>query len=110
MWPEGNAALFRDGPPVAHDDSRRVRATAGAVLRHAADAGDTLLPFETFIRRLHEYFPDKRRCLADREVLWDGEDRKFHNAILWLKEEPYPDSWKMAEAVEADGIKFKRGR
>ncbi|MCC7157108.1 MAG: AAA family ATPase [Bryobacterales bacterium] len=97
MWPEGDAALFRKGPPIAHDDRRRVRATACAVLRQAANAGDTLLPFETFVRRVHEYFPEKRRCLADREVFWEGEDRKFHDAILWLKEEPYPESWRVAE-------------
>ena len=96
MWPEGDAALFRKGPPAAHDDRRRVRATACAVLRKAANAGDTLLPFETFVRAVHEYFPEKRRCLADREVFWEGEDRKFHGAILWLKEEPYPESWRTA--------------
>jgi len=69
-----------------------VRATAVAVLRQAAVAGDTLLPFETFMRRLHDLFPDKRRCLADREAFWSGEDRPFYDAILWMKEEPYPDS------------------
>ena len=68
MWPEGDAALFRKEPPIAHDDVRRVRATACAVLRQAANAADTLLPFETFMRKVHEYFPDKRRCIADREV------------------------------------------
>jgi hypothetical protein len=97
MWPEGNAALFRKKPPIAHDDHRRVRATACAVLRQAANAGDTLLPFETFMRKVHEYFPDKRRCLADREIFWEGEDRKFHDGILWLKEEPYPESWRVTE-------------
>jgi len=98
MWPEGDAALFRKGPPAAHDDRRRVRATACAVLRQAATDGDTLLPFKTFMRNVHEFFPDKRRCLADREVFWGGEDRKFHDAILWLKEETYPESWRVAEA------------
>ena len=97
MWPEGDAALFRKGPPVSHDDRRRVRATACAVLRQAANAGDTLLPFETFMRGVHECLPEKRRCLADREVFWEAEDRKFHGAILWLKEEPYPESWRTAE-------------
>ena len=92
MWPEGDAALFCKGPSIAHDDHRRVRATACAVLRQAAEAGDTLLPFETFMRKVHEFFPDKRRCLADREVFWEGEDRKFQEAILWLKEESYPES------------------
>ncbi len=105
MWPEGDAALFRNDDAIRHNDPRRVRATACAVLREAADAGDTLLPFETFIRRIHEKFPDKRRCLVDREIFWEGAERKFHDGILWLKEEPYPPSWvKAKEAVEAPGI------
>ena len=103
MWPEGDAALFRKEPPIAHDDQRRVRATACAVLRDAANAGDTLLPYETFMRQVHERFPDKRRCLADREVFWEGEDRKFHDAILWLKEEKYPDSWRISVPGSAMG-------
>ena len=100
MWPEGDAALFRSHESVVHNDHRRVRATGCAVLREAASNGDTLLPFDTFVRRLHEYFPDKRRCLADREAFWYGEERKFHNAILWLKEEEYPQSW-LAEHIPA---------
>src|SRR5260370_39365059 len=44
---------------------------------------------------LHEHVPDKRRCLADREAFWFGEDRSFYEAILWFKEEPYPDSWRL---------------
>ena len=100
MWPEGDAALFRSGEAIAHNDERRVRATAVAVLREAAEAGDTLLPFDTFMRRLHARFPDKRRCLADREAFWYGEERAFHDAILWLKEEPYPASW----CVEVQGV------
>src|SRR5262249_27993712 len=92
MWPEGNAALFRKQAVITNNDPRRIRATAYSVLRGAADAGDTLLPFETFIRRVHEFFPDKRRCLMDREAFWSGEDRAFYDGILWLKEEPYPDS------------------
>jgi hypothetical protein len=86
------------GTRVAHNDQRRVRATAVAVLREAAEAGDTLLPFDTFMRRLHERFPDKRRCLADREAFWYGEERAFHDAILWLKEEIYPSSWRVETA------------
>ena len=85
MWPEGDAALFRSEEAIAHNDQRRVRATACAVLREAADAGDTILPFDTFMRRVHDRFPDKRRCLADREVLWSGEEREFHNKILLVQ-------------------------
>jgi len=95
MWPEGNAALFRTGQSVAHNDRRRVRATAYAVLREAAnDDGHTLLPFEAFIKAVHNRFPDRRRCLVDRETIWAGEDRKFYEMILWLKDEPYPDTWR----------------
>ena len=93
MWPEGDAALFRSDEAVTHNDERRVRAIACAVLREAADSGDTLLPFETFMRRLHDRFSDKRRCLADREAFWSGQERTFHSGILWLKEQNYPDSW-----------------
>jgi hypothetical protein len=73
MWPEGDAALFRNAGVITHNDPRRIRATAHAVLRDAADAGDSLLPFETFMRRVHEYFPEKRRCLADREAFWGAK-------------------------------------
>jgi hypothetical protein len=100
MWPEGDAALFHSGEAIAHNDQRRVRATAVAVLREAAEAGDTLLPFDLFMRSLHERFPDKRRCLADREAFWYGEERTFHDAILWFKEEPYPPSWRL----ESQGV------
>lgn len=100
MWPEGDAALFRTGDTIVHDDHRRVRATSVAILREAADDGDTLLPFETFMRRVHERFPDKRRCLVDREAFWSGEDRPFYDAILWLKAESYPDSWKVNPAAD----------
>lgn len=96
MWPEGDAALFRTEPAIAHNDPRRVRATAYAVLREAADAGDTVLPFESLIRRVHDKFPEKRRCLADREAFWSGEERAHHDAILWFKEEPYPESWRIS--------------
>jgi hypothetical protein len=99
MWPEGDAALFRSGEAVVHNDCRRVRATSYAVLRDAAESGDTLLPFETFIRRVLDRFPNKRRCLVDREAFWSGEDRPFYDAILWLKEEPYPDSWRVSQAA-----------
>ncbi|WP_292364382.1 AAA family ATPase [Mesorhizobium sp.] len=95
MWPQGDAALFRSAEAIAHNDPRRVRATAVAVLREAADAGDTLLPFDTLIRRVHERFPDSRRCLTDREAFWYGEERAHHDAILWFREEPYPSSWRV---------------
>jgi exodeoxyribonuclease V alpha subunit len=95
MWPMGDAALFRSGDAIAHDDPRRVRATACAVLRAAAEAGDTLLPFETFMRRMHDHFPDARRCLVDREAFWDGENRSFYDGIFWLKEESVPEAWRV---------------
>jgi len=101
MWPEGNAALFRTEQPVAHNDRRRVRATAYAVLREAANNdGHTLLPFEAFIKAVHNRFPDKRRCLVDREAILAGEDRKFYEMILWLKDEPYPDTWRTSVSTE----------
>src|SRR6478752_98538 len=98
--PEGDAALFRRNDAITHNDQRRVRATAVAVLRQAADSGDTLLLFETFMLRLHDRFPGKRQCLADREAFWSGEDRPFYDAILWFKEEPYPDSWRIDNSTD----------
>jgi hypothetical protein len=95
MWPEGDAALFRSDGRIAHNDRRRVRATAYGVLRDAANKdGHTLLPFEAFIKAVHNYFPDRRRCLLDREAFLEGEDRKFYEMILWLKDEPYPETWR----------------
>jgi hypothetical protein len=54
--------------------------------------------------RVHERFAGKRRCLNDRESLWPDEDRPFYDAILRLKEEPYPDSPKFPSKTAA-GIK-----
>lgn len=93
MRPEGDAALFRTGEPVAPDDRRRVRATMCAVLRQAAEAGDTLLPFPMLVKRVQDLFPERRRCPADAEAIWSGEDRAFYDATLWLKEESVPEDW-----------------
>ncbi|MBE7553155.1 MAG: AAA family ATPase [Anaerolineales bacterium] len=83
MKPEGDAALFI--PPekiVIHDDTRRVRAVAVAVLKEAAEAGDSLLIFTDLLTRIRKRFPDKRACRPDREIVIGEAD--FHRQLLWL--------------------------
>lgn len=86
MLPTGAAAAFRTGPELAFDDKRRVRATAVAVLRAAAVAGDTVLPLPTLIERVRGYFNEARMCSADAEAFCSPEQREFHGKILWYGE------------------------
>lgn len=94
MLPEGDAARFRTDPPIARTDRRRVRAIMRAVLRAAADAGDSVLPFESVMIRTAAYFPEARRCAPDPVLVWDSEDREFHTQILWFKDIVAPASWR----------------
>jgi ATP-dependent exoDNAse (exonuclease V) alpha subunit len=83
MRPEGAAAQFI--PPeaiAAQDDERRVRAVAIDTLRQAADAGDTVLTFDTLMARIPERFPDRRACRPDRDVVQAQAD--FYGEELWL--------------------------
>lgn len=81
MRPQGDAALFPDGDEVSHDDRRRVRAVAHAVLREAASKGDTVLTLGELLNRIRGLFPDKRACLPDSEVLVAEQD--FYHGVLW---------------------------
>lgn len=70
MRPEGAAARFIDEDHVcAHDDARRVRGVAVAVLQGAAKNGDTLLPFAEAVNRITKRFPDRRACRPDRDLV-----------------------------------------
>jgi hypothetical protein len=70
MRPEGDAARFIDKSEVyAQDDPRRVRGVAVAVLKGAAQQGDTLLPFAETINRIVKRFPDRRTCSPDKDLV-----------------------------------------
>lgn len=94
MMPAGEAARFRSVPPIAPADRRRVRATIRAVLRQAAEAGDTVLPFDTLVAQTSAFHPESRRCTINGNVVWGSEDRSFHEQIIWLKEVDLPNSWE----------------
>lgn len=80
MIPDGDAAIFVD-ERTEPDDPRRVRAVAGAVLKEAAAAGDTLLPLDEMFTRVREKFHDRRECRPDVEVF--RSDLAFHEQRLW---------------------------
>lgn len=89
MRPEGDAARFIPIAETAvHDDARRVRAVATAVLRHAAEQGDTVLPFSQLLTRIADHFPDRRACRPDRDVF--AAEADFHSEMLWLDMEHEP--------------------
>lgn len=70
MRPEGAAARFIDKDEVcAQDDPRRVRGVAVAVLKGAAESGDTLLPFAETMNRINKRFPERRVCRPDRDLV-----------------------------------------
>ena len=81
LRPTGDASLFPDDDEVSQDDKRRVRAVGVAVLRDAANNGDTLLAFPDFLSRIVRRFPEKRACRPDREVVQADVD--FHGCLLW---------------------------
>jgi exodeoxyribonuclease V alpha subunit len=89
MMPSGDAALFI--PPeqiVAHDDQRRVRATAVHVLRTAGDEGDTLLSLSDLLERIRARFPKQRACRPDRDLF--VADAPFYQDRLWLQLDESP--------------------
>ena len=90
MLPEGDAALFIPREQiVVHDDTRRVRAVAIAVLKEAANSGDTLLTFSDLLERIRQRFPDKRACKPDREIVMAEAD--FYRQRLWLALDAAPE-------------------
>lgn len=70
MRPEGAAARFIDKDEVCvQDDLRRIRGVAVAVLKGAAESGDTLLPFAETMNRINKRFPERRACRPDRDLV-----------------------------------------
>lgn len=81
MRPEGAAARFIDTDEVcAQDDPRRVRGVAVAVLKGAAESGDTLLPFAETINRINKRFPERRVCRPDRDLVL-GQSTFYQEAL-----------------------------
>ena len=81
MRPEGDAARFIDKSDIfAQDDPRRVRGVAVAVLKGAAQQGDTLLPFAETINRIVKRFPDRRTCSPDKDLV-QGQ-ASFYKEVL----------------------------
>ncbi|MGK3998919.1 AAA family ATPase [Sorangium sp. So ce1024] len=112
MLPDGDAALFIE-ERVEPDDPRRVRAIAGAVLKEASGAGDTLLTLDDAFARVRDRFHDRRQCRPDVEVF--RSDQAFHGERLWLALENAPSlvalrELQELEAVAADLVRQRAGR
>ncbi|HEU0026794.1 MAG TPA: AAA family ATPase [Ktedonobacterales bacterium] len=91
MRPDGEAAAFprvAGLEPPAHDDQRRVRAVAHAVLDEAAARGDTLLPLTELLARVRARFPEGRACLPDRDVM--AAEAAFYQDDLWITFDEQP--------------------
>jgi hypothetical protein len=70
MRPEGAAARFIGTTEICvQDDPRRVRGVAVAVLKGAAQQGDTLLPFAEIVNRITKRFPERRTCRPDKDLV-----------------------------------------
>jgi exodeoxyribonuclease V alpha subunit len=81
MRPEGAAARFIDRTEVCvQDDPRRVRGVAVAVLKSAAESGDTLLPFAETMNRIEKRFPERRACRPDRDLV--SGQASFYQEVL----------------------------
>lgn len=82
--PEGAARAFGDPWEMAQDDKRRVRAVANAVLNQAAAEGHSFLPMASMIERVRGFFPERRVCRPDEEVVLGQAD--FHESVLTFDE------------------------
>lgn len=113
MRPEGDSAFFPDDDVVAQDDRRRVRGVAHAVLREAADDGDTVLTLDDLLERIRKRFPDRRACNPDREVILAEEE--FYRGVLWTALDQQPQLVALAqlqglEQATADALQRKSKR
>jgi len=82
--PEGAARAFGDPWEMAQDDKRRVRAVSNAVLKQAAAEGHSFLPMASLMERVRGFFPERRVCRPDEEVVLGQED--FHASVLTFEE------------------------
>lgn len=81
MRPEVDMARFLPrNEIIPQDDPRRVRACAVAILKDAAAAGDTLLPFSEVMERIKKRFPERRECSPDRELVLGQQS--FYQEVL----------------------------
>ena len=101
MRPEGDAARFlAEDDTLPHDDPRRVRGVAVAVLQAAAQEGDTLLPFGEAIARINKRFPDRRACRPDRELVISQAD--FYQQVLHFPAEGDSPSMALKHLAELE--------
>jgi len=81
MKPEGLTLSFIDRNEIFDsEDKRRVRGIGNAILKTAADQGDTILSVHTFIERIRNFFPEKRACRPEVELL--EYEKKFFEEYL----------------------------
>ena len=110
MRPEGEAARFlAEDDALPHDDQRRVRGVAVAILQAAAQEGDTVLPLGEAIVRINKRFPDRRACRPDRELVVGQAD--FYQQVLHFPAEgdsPTMALKHLAELEQEVGIRLAR--
>lgn len=100
MIPEGDAGRFFHERDIAHDDRRRVRAVAHAVLKEAAENGDTVLPFMDLWSRICGHFTRRRECTPDRGIIIREQD--FYKNRFWVdfEHEPHLIALKSLHGLE----------
>ncbi len=82
--PEGAAGAFGVPWTMPQDDKRRVRAVAHAALTEAASEGHTFLPVNTLLVAVEAWFPERRKCRPDEEVMLGQAD--FHEPVVAFDE------------------------
>ncbi len=101
MRPEADAARFLvDRGECAQDDPRRIRGTAVAVLRAAADEGDTLLPFAEVMNRVTTRFPERRACRPDRDLV--RGQATFYQEALGFRVDGQPPTMALRSLSELE--------
>ena len=103
MRPEGEAARFFDKDGICQqDDPRRVRGTAVAVLRAAAEQGDTLLPYAETLGRIMKLY-DKLGRHAQISLLVGDHVGAFQALVDHYLPKPAIDrtTFRMAELLRS---------